>query len=217
VSTSIIEVLSDAQRRGFLGPGQIDDFVAHARGYLGGGSNSAIAELTPKGRSPDKGGDWDECVDLGSGGGIPGLVLALELPGSRWHLVDRSRARTDWLTRSVARLGLQDRVIVIHQAAEATGRGPLRGTCSVAVARSFGRPAVAAECAAPLLRTGGRAVFSDLDGSARWDDVALRELGLAPSAQWVNAQGSYVAFEQRAACPERFPRAAGVPGRRPLF
>ena len=67
----------------------------------------------------------------------PGLVLALELSASHWQLVDRGRARADWLTRSVGRLGLQDRVTVRHEPAEVTGRGPLRGMCGAVVARQL--------------------------------------------------------------------------------
>jgi 16S rRNA (guanine527-N7)-methyltransferase len=203
VSASIVEVLDDAQRRGFLGPGEIADFVDHALGYLDG---IAFADRPREA----------EFADLGSGGGIPGLVLALELPGWRGHLVERGRARADWLTRSVARLGLDDRVTVHHEPAEVTGRGALRGACDVVVARSFARPAVAAECAAPLLRVGAQAVFSDLDQSTRWDEAVLGELGLVPVQAWAGKRGRYVALEQRRVCPPRFPRAPGVPARRPL-
>ena len=203
MSTSIVEVLADAQTRGFLGPGEIREFIEHASGYVAGLPLDALAE--------------GPVVDLGSGGGVPGLVLALELPGSSWQLVDRARGRADWLLRSAARLGLRDRVAVRHESAEVTGRGPLRGRCPAVVARSFGRPAVAAECAAPLLQVGGRAVFSDLDAATRWDDTALGELGLVILRSWTTPHGRYVALEQRSPCPSPFPRAAGVPTRRPLF
>ena len=218
------EVLGDAQHRGFLGSGDVDAFVRHALGYLDG-----LREVV---------GTADG-VDLGSGGGIPGLVLAVELPGSRWHLVERSRARADWLTRSVGRLGLRDRVVVRHEAAEVAGRGPLRGTCAIVVARCFASPAVAAECAAPLLRIGGRAVFSDLHDTSpgpsgpssgdpgpsgehggvagRWDEESLTTLGLTLVRTWQSDEGTYALLEQRTACPERFPRSPGVPARRPLF
>ena len=204
MSTSIVEVLGDAQRRGFLGPGPISEFIDHALGYLDG-----LVHDTPLASAP--------IADLGSGGGIPGLVLALELPGSSWQLIDRARGRADWLTRSAARLGLHDRVAVRHESAEVTGQGLLRGSCRAVVARSFGRPAVAAECAAPLLCVGGRAVFSDLVESTRWDEAALGELGLVLVRSWTSVRGRYVALEQQSPCPSRFPRAAGVPTRRPLF
>ena len=206
------EVLADAQHRGFLGPGEIGAFVRHALGYLEGLND--MAEIT-------------DAVDLGSGGGIPSLVLASELPSTRWHLIERGRARADWLTRAVARLALGDRVTVRHEAAEVTGRGFLRGRCAIVVGRRFAAPAVAAECAAPLLRVGGRAVFSDLGsrdpgpsgrlGGERWDEEGLAGLGLVLVRTWNRDEGAYALLEQRTACPERFPRSPGVPARRPLF
>ncbi len=209
------EVLGDAQHRGFLGSGEIDGFVRHALGYLEGlGETAAL---------PDEG------ADLGPGGGIPGLVLATKLPETNWHLIERSRGRADWLIRSVARLGMADRVKVHHEAAEISGRGSLRGRCGFVVARRFAAPAVAAECAAPLLRVGGRAVFSDLQGPSRspgsggpssgdrWDEDQLANLGMVLVRSWQGGHGSYVLLEQRTACPDRFPRSPGVPVRRPLF
>jgi len=74
------EVLGDAQHRGFLGSGDPADFVRHALGYLEG-----LREVVGLG----------DGVDLGSGGGIPGLVLAMEVPSTRWHLIERSRGRAD--------------------------------------------------------------------------------------------------------------------------
>ncbi|MEO5838157.1 MAG: RsmG family class I SAM-dependent methyltransferase [Acidimicrobiales bacterium] len=213
------EVLGDAQHRGFLGTGTPADFVRHARGYLQGLTDAEAL------------GDG---IDLGSGGGIPGLVLAADLPETQWDLIERGRARADWLTRSVGRLGLRDRVTVRHEAAEVTGRGPLRATAGFVVARRFAAPAVAAECAAPLLRVGGRAVFSDLGpsgplsgklgssdlsrgDSTRWDEAALDSLGLYLVRTWRGDVGTYVLLEQRSPCPQRFPRSPGVPARRPLF
>ena len=199
------EVLRDAQHRGFLGSGEIDAFVRHALGYLEG-----LSDVVGLG----------DGVDLGPGGGIPSLVLAVELPATTWHLIERSRARADWLTRSVGRLGLRDRVTVRHEAAEVTGRGPLRGQCAFVVGRRFAAPAVAAECAAPLLRVGGRAIFSDLElggHASRWDEKALGELGLVLGRSWNSDEGTYTLLEQRTGCPERFPRSPGVPTRRPLF
>jgi 16S rRNA (guanine527-N7)-methyltransferase len=222
MGASLDDVLSDAQQRGFLGTGAPADFVRHALGYLDG-----LPDVASGGAG----------VDLGSGGGIPGLVIAAELPATTWHLIERSRARADWLTRSVGRLGMRDRVTVHHEAAEVTGRGPLRGTCVFVVARRFAAPAVAAECAAPLLQVGGRAIFSDLGPSGplsgglgpsgplrgepsylgRWDEEGLTALGLRVVRTWHGLEGTYSVLEQQIRCPERFPRSPGVPARRPLF
>ena len=64
-------------------------------------------------------------VDLGSGGGVPGLVIATARPDLRLVLVDRRVGRTDHLVRLVRRLGLDDRVTVLTADAEdLAGRCP---------------------------------------------------------------------------------------------
>jgi 16S rRNA (guanine527-N7)-methyltransferase len=202
---SLVEVLADAQQRGYLGTDAVEAYLDHGRAYL-----DALGD-PPASTGPPLG------VDLGSGGGIPGLVLALELPDSAWWLVERSRTRADWLARAVARLGMIERVVVRHEPAERTGRGPVRGRATWVVARSFGPPAVVAECAAPLLQVGGRVLCSDRDDHIRWDAAGLDELGLGLVRRWRRVEGSFVVLEQRRLCPDRFPRSPGVPARRPLF
>jgi 16S rRNA (guanine527-N7)-methyltransferase len=203
---SLVEVLADAHQRGLLGADPIERYAAHARGYLEFLPAAGPGEASCRG------------VDLGSGGGVPGLVLAVERSDTVWTLVERSRSRADWLTRAVGRLGIYDRVQVRNEPAETAGRGGCRGRADVVVARSFGPPAVVAECAAPLLRVGGLVICSDLtDEPTRWDDDGLAILGLALRQRSSGPHGTFVVLEQRTGCPERFPRAPGTPRRRPLF
>jgi len=117
---------------------------------------------------------------------------------------------------------MTDRVRVVEGRAEALGRGDLRGAADAVAARSFGPPATTAECAAPLLRPGGRLVVSEPPGAVdRWPAEPLRELGLvplAPPAPLVpSGQASVRVLRQDAPCPARFPRRDGVPAKRPLF
>jgi 16S rRNA (guanine527-N7)-methyltransferase len=93
------------------------------------------------------------------------------------------------------------------------------------VSRSFGPPAVVAECAAPFLEVGGRLVVSEPPGPLdRWDHAEeLAELGLAvPPADPSDpsdphGRGSYRTLIQISACPPRYPRRVGIPAKRPLF
>jgi 16S rRNA (guanine527-N7)-methyltransferase len=97
-------------------------------------------------------------VDLGSGGGVPGLVIAVARPDLHLVLVDRRRARTDHLVRLVRRLGLTTRVDV--RAADAREL-ILPAPADAVVARGFGAPAVTARAAARVLRDGGLLVVSE--------------------------------------------------------
>jgi 16S rRNA (guanine527-N7)-methyltransferase len=194
--SALLAALDEGRRRGFLGPDQEPAAVArHAAGF-----------------APALGGAG-RIVDLGSGGGVPGLVLAVVLPSARLALVDSSVSRTDWLHRLVRRLGLEDRVRVVAARAEVLGHDPAwRETHDAVVARSFAPPLVAAECATALLRLGGRLVVSEppVDRrEERWPAGALDELGLR-RVTW--SDPSYVVLEKVRPAPTAVPRARRVRG-----
>jgi 16S rRNA (guanine527-N7)-methyltransferase len=189
-------VFQDAATLGFLGPAPLTTQLDHARGFL--------AVLRPVRR----------LLDLGSGGGLPGLVLAAERCDWTVILLDASETRTDFLRRAVGRLGWAGRVEVVTGRAEVFGRDPAwRGGQDAVVARSFGPPATTAECAAPLLRVGGQLVVSEPPAGEpdRWPAEPLGRLGLERDA----AGGTrYASFTQRRPCPPAFPRRRMAP---PLF
>jgi 16S rRNA (guanine527-N7)-methyltransferase len=158
-------------------------------------------------------------VDLGSGAGIPGLVLALLWPTSRWVLLDSSHRRTRSLGDAVDALQLSPRVVVRCQRSEEAGRDPtLRGKADLVTARGFGPPAVTAESAAPFLAVGGFLVVSDPPGGqpSRWSGPGLALLGLEPDHA-VEAPVALQRLRQITPCPDRFPRRPGIPEKRPLF
>ena len=100
-------------------------------------------------------------------------------------------------------------------------RTGLRAGFDGALARSFGRPAVVAECAAPLLRVGGWLVVSEPprrtgeeSGTTGGRPEPLRQLGLEP-AEVVHEGFEYRVLRQAEACPERFPGATGSRPRSP--
>jgi hypothetical protein len=120
-------------------------------------------------------------VDLGSGGGVPGLLLAAWLPEVSWVLLDQHRRRTSFLARTVAGLGWTDRVQVVRGPAEELAHTPeYRSQASAVVARSFGPPAATAEIAAGFLRVGGRLLVAEPPepDEQRWPATPLRSLGM---------------------------------------
>ena len=93
-------------------------------------------------------------LDLGSGGGVPGLVLAMRWPEAHGVLLEAARRRCAFLEQAVARLGLMERIIVRCGRAEELARSPkLRGSVDLVVARSFGRPAVSSTAMTPKAPT----------------------------------------------------------------
>lgn len=191
----MIPLLEEARDLGFLGPGPVAFHVEHAECYL-----------------PALHGLAGCALDLGAGAGVPGLVLAAARPDLVWTFLDAMAKRTAFLERAVAVLGL-DNVSVVTARAEAVPT--LRGQFIAVVARSFGPPAVTAECGAPLLQHGGRLIVSEPpERRARWDGA--QQLGLGPPVH-LDGVASLVVLTQVAECPARYPRRTGVPAKRPLW
>ena len=162
--------------------------------------------------------DEPTLVDLGSGGGVPGLVLASYLPGWSVVLVDASLRRCRFLEWAVEELGFSERMRVEHGRAEDLARGRMRGTCDILTARAFGPPGVTAECARGFLVPHGVAVVSDPPTDhERWPIDALSGLGYGPPGHVAGAGHRFTVLRASGACPEGTPRRPGVPGRRPLF
>lgn len=204
--SDLLDVLESSRQLGFLGPGPVDVHIAHAERAL-----AALDDLVP---------DGGACVDLGSGGGVPGLVLAVRRPAWRWVLLDAQLRRTDFLVGAVSRLGMADRVTVVRGRAEDIGREPdHRGRYDAVVARSFGPPSATAECAAPLLVVGGGLVVSeppDADSfdDRRWPSEGMAELGLEPAGP---PRQGWQTLVTRTAVSDRYPRADGRPAKRPIW
>jgi 16S rRNA (guanine527-N7)-methyltransferase len=196
----------------------VKDHVRHARGF-----------------GEAAGRQVERFLDLGSGGGIPGLAMLVTWPRAEAVLLDSSHRRTEFLRETVAELGLAPRVVVLCARAEEAGRDPgLRGQFPLVVARSFGRPAITAECGSPFLCVGGRLVVSEppepppanmareeeqdeATDSSRWPASGVGLLGLTDAGTRRSEEALFRVLVQREPCPERYPRRTGVPSKRPLF
>ena len=204
---SLLEVLAGAQEQGFLGPGDPGAHLTHAKGF----AEAAISQL---------GGPPAEFADLGTGGGVPGLVLALCWPDTRGTLVESSSRRCALLLGSIRRLGLVDRVQVLEGRAERLGHDPaFREQFDLVTARSFARPAVTAEVAVAFVRKGGLVVVSEPPEPApeRWPDGALDDLGFGPMVA-VDAQGAhYACLRKIRKAAQTMPRPVGRAGKKPLW
>ena len=99
-------------------------------------------------------------IDLGSGGGAPGLPIAIATPLCPVTLVESRARKAAFLQEMVDQLDLSH-VRVVHDRAESLGHGPLRATFQFAVARALAPLPVALELLLPLVEIGGvAAVYS---------------------------------------------------------
>jgi 16S rRNA (guanine527-N7)-methyltransferase len=197
--------LEAARRRGMLGPAPVDAHLEHAEAM-------AIAI------EPAFGGRF---LDLGTGGGVPGLILLSVWPDASGVLLEAQGRRCGFLEDALRELELDGRGSVACGRAEELARDPrFRGTFELVVARGFAGPATTAECGVGFLARGGRLAVSEPPGAGRgdrWPRDGLSELGLAgPEVR--KGRGAGVALLRALGPPsDRWPRRVGVPGRRPLW
>lgn len=202
----LLELLEEARSLGFLGPGPVQDHVSRSLAFVD------IGRRVPT-----------MAADLGSGGGVPSLVLVQAWPRTKWTLIESNERRSQWLRGAVQFLGASDRCSVLEERAEDVARSALRGTCDLVTARGFATPGPTAECAAALLGPQGDLLVAGPphDGPERWPAEPLRELGLAyAETRRSNAGGAPTTITRLlrvAVTPTRYPRRTGVPFKRPLF
>ena len=159
-------------------------------------------------------------VDLGSGAGPPGLVLAIARPEAEVVLVESVGKKCAWLERTVSALGLEN-VRVVCARAEELEEEPF----DVVTARALASLSVLCEYAAPLLREGGALVAwkGAVDASEDADGLhAAQVLGL--EREEVRAVEPYPGSQRRtlhvfrkvSPTPEGYPRRPGMAAKRPL-
>jgi 16S rRNA (guanine527-N7)-methyltransferase len=155
---------------------------------------------------PLVGSESGPVVDVGSGGGTPGLPLAASLPAREVTLLEAERRKCDFLQRWTAEL---PNLRVVWGRAEAQ---PLE-TYGAAVAKALADPPVAAEWCLPLVREGGAVVLwvgpaVDLDRVAVVADRIAGRVEEAPEG--------FVVIRKTGPTPSGFPRRTGMARKRPL-
>lgn len=162
-------------------------------------------------------------LDLGSGGGVPGIVLALALPDVRWTLVDSVGKKADALRGFVRALGLRT-VRVLAERAEAVGRGAGRESSDLVVARACAALPVLVEYALPLLRVSGtllawkgRIGAEELAaGSAASTLLGGGVPAVRPAGVPTLGDHSFVTVPKLAPTPPAYPRRPGEAAHHPL-
>jgi 16S rRNA (guanine527-N7)-methyltransferase len=162
-------------------------------------------------------GDASALVDVGSGGGMPGIPVAVARPDLEVTLLEADGRRAAFLVHAAASLGL--RVRVVAERAEDAGRGPLREAFDVAASRALGPMPVVAELCLPLVRVGGRllAMRTAAEGAgAPWGLLGGGAPSIIPGPSAARREGVLVEVRKVAPTPAAYPRRPGVPARRPL-
>lgn len=161
-------------------------------------------------------------ADLGSGAGLPGLPLAIALPGVQVTLVESAARKCAFLERAIERCGVAN-ARVVHARAETWPEG--LDSVDVVTARALAPLAIVVEYAAPLLVLGGTLVAwrgRRDPGAEATAAQAAAELGMKPGPivpvnPYPTAQNRYLHLMSKVTpTPSGFPRRPGMAVKRPL-
>jgi 16S rRNA (guanine527-N7)-methyltransferase len=160
-------------------------------------------------------------IDIGTGGGVPGMVLAIMRPDLRVDLLDSTKKKVTFLTEAAGTLELSN-VRAFHGRAEEFGREPgFRDAYDVAVARAVARLATLSELVLPFVHTGGIAILPK--GEAVHDEVAEAEGALSelkgqllPIHQSEVNDVRFVVLRKQGRTPKLYPRKSGIPSKQPI-
>lgn len=167
----------------------------------------------------------ETAVDVGSGAGFPGVPLSIMLPGVRFTLMDALQKRVDFLRSVIDALGLN--AVAVHLRAEDAARmADYREAFDLAVARAVAPMNVLCEFALPFVKVGGMFLAMkgpNLDAELHDAANALALLGgkvdrvidaPIPGRDW-DHRAAWI--KKAAPTPEKYPRRAGMPEKRPLI
>lgn len=165
-------------------------------------------------------GDRLRVADVGTGGGMPGLVLAIVMPDAEFTLIESVGKKASFLGDSARTLGLGN-VRVDTRRAEEIGQDHkgARESFDVVTSRAVARLPTLLELCLPLVRQGG--TMLTIKGEQAPAEVAessraLGELRGAVVDQVRTPTGTIVVIEKTGRTPRTWPRAVGEPGRRPI-
>jgi 16S rRNA (guanine527-N7)-methyltransferase len=160
--------------------------------------------------------------DLGSGGGLPGLVLAAVIPDARVVLVESVKRKCVFIRDAAAAMGLTNVDVACVRAEEWQGGA---GACDVVTASALASLPVVYEYAAPLLRGDGVVVaWKGEVTEAEATDAAAAAILLGLEEESPLAVQPFAGSERRtlrvarktAPTPPNFPRRPGIATKRPL-
>ncbi|MCB9844620.1 MAG: 16S rRNA (guanine(527)-N(7))-methyltransferase RsmG [Phycisphaeraceae bacterium] len=173
--------------------------------------------------------DGARVIDVGSGGGLPGIPLAIVMPALRFTLLEATGKKAEFLGRASEALRLPN-TLVVAQRAERAGQdrgtrtahgreGGHRETYDAVLARAVGPMSVVLELTVPLARVGGLVLLTKGERAAQEITEAAHALHVLKAVvdQTVaTPTGTIVVISKSSATPREYPRRDGEPKRRPL-
>ena len=166
-----------------------------------------------------------QVIDIGTGGGFPGIPAAIACPDWQVTLLDSTQKKITFLQTLAAALGLENVKTLVNRAEEAGQLPKHRAAYDLALIRAVGPASVCAEYALPLLKLEGQAVLYRGQWTVEETEAlrpAVAQLGGAIAAieeccTPVSQSMRHCLYLRKVAhTPDEFPRAIGVPAKQPL-
>jgi 16S rRNA (guanine527-N7)-methyltransferase len=163
-------------------------------------------------------------ADLGSGAGLPGLVLAAALPGAQVDLIESTRRKCRFISEASAEMGLGNAAVIGERAETWADRGGGEAY-DVVTARAVGRLSTLAELASPLLREGGVLLAwkgaRDADEEAELERavqrLAMEPVEVRPVTPYPASRDRHIhLLRKNGPTPEGLPRRPGMASKRPF-
>jgi 16S rRNA (guanine527-N7)-methyltransferase len=167
-------------------------------------------------------GEQIRVCDVGSGGGVPAIPLAIVRPDVSFTMLEATGRKTELLKQFAEKLGLKN-ISVVNGRAEQLGAfetGEMRDRFDLVTARALGRITVASELCVPLAREGG--IIALIKGQKADEELAeakkaLHMLCVSHTGTIDTPTGRIVVIEKARATPKLYPRRDGEPKRAPLL
>jgi 16S rRNA (guanine527-N7)-methyltransferase len=176
-----------------------------------------LAELV---QNLPEGEEFLNVIDVGTGGGVPGIPLAIVMPQVRVTLLEATGKKADFLEAAIYKLKLPNARVLCDRA-ERIGQDHKthREMYDVAIARALGRLNVVAELIVPLVKQGGHALA--VKGAKAAEELAeandvIGMLGARHVQTLDTPTGKIVVLEKASRTPRLYPRKNGEPKRLPL-
>ncbi len=225
---SLPKMLQLSKTRGFIGKStDIRDAIRHSIGY-------AVVIDYILGFANGTSRHGCNIIDVGSGGGLPGIPLAYYLArehggehgGMEITLLDASLKKTNFLKYVLNIASNEEHILhntlIVSERAELFGREPSRrNSFRFATARSLARPATTVELCSPLLQPGGHLIVSleqqSVSSLQAWSDDGLDKFGMVKIDEVIVGGYGYIVIAQISPCPNDYPRRTGIPSKKPAW
>lgn len=164
-------------------------------------------------------------IDVGTGAGFPGIPLKIVLPGARVTLLDSLSKRVDFLNEAVNALREKDISAIHARAEDAAHNRQLRESFDICVSRAVADLSVLAEYCLPFVKKGGVFIAyksRDCDEEISAAKKAIEEMGgrieeiKTATLPHTDIERKFVIIRKRSGTPDKYPRRAGTPVKKPI-